>query len=64
VRLLIPIGLLWVLVLGLAGCGQKGPLYFAEPSTQKAAEQPAASTSNRDDDEADTDTTTEPQPGS
>jgi len=57
VRLLIPIGLLWVLLLGLAGCGQKGPLYFAEP----AAEQPATSAEDRDDDEADT---TEPQPGS
>ncbi|PKM22384.1 MAG: hypothetical protein CVV10_04575 [Gammaproteobacteria bacterium HGW-Gammaproteobacteria-14] len=56
-RLLIPIGLLWVLLLGLAGCGQKGPLYFAEP----AAEQPATSAEDRDDDEADT---TEPQPGS
>lgn len=62
-RLLIPTGLLWVLILGLTGCGQKGPLYFAEPATQKATEQPATSTRNRDDDEAETDTTTETQPG-
>ena len=54
--------LLLVLIAVLAGCGQKGPLYFAEPETGEratsAAERSPASvaTDVPDDDEADADT--------
>lgn len=40
-----------LLLLAMTGCGQKGPLYFAEPETSPAADAASATTSEQDNEE-------------
>ncbi|ERS92121.1 hypothetical protein Q671_00200 [Halomonas sp. PBN3] len=47
------LGLALILALGLAGCGQKGPLYL--PGDEQAAEQYGPREAAQDDDQTDAD---------